>query len=113
LEDNEDKSSLVRKVVVADKKRERKVKHLVKSAVSNEPGAFAKSGGCGCGCETMASSRAAPGADLVDKKCDHGGVKVMIRVRVYSDTQERKAKRGVLNKFMMEDFYLYRMCHVS
>lgn len=100
----DDRESLVKKVVVTDRKREKKVANVVTMTKSlDTPGAFANHA-CGdaCGCESSrVVSRAAPGANIIDAKCCHG---CPFRY-VCWDNRERAWKRSVMSDDFMQFSY--------
>jgi hypothetical protein len=89
-QDNDSKESLVRKVIVTDQKKGKKTGHMV---------THQHSGSCGSGCSASAhfvKTRVAPGADYIDKRCQHG------TQRMFEDTADNTKKRDATRASMMD-----------
>jgi hypothetical protein len=85
-QENDSKESLVRKVIVTDQKKGKKTGHMVTQQ---------HSGSSGCS-EHFVQTRAAPGADYIDKKCQHGTQKM------FEDTADHTKKRDAVRASMMD-----------
>jgi hypothetical protein len=88
--ENDSKESLVRKVIVTDQKKGKKSGHMVTHQHSDS---------CGSGCSGSAhfvKTRVAPGADYIDKRCQHG------TQRLFEDTADHTKKRDAV-RASMED----------
>jgi hypothetical protein len=88
--ENESKESFVRKVIVTDQKKGKKIGHMVTHQHSDS---------CGSGCSGSAhfvSARVAPGADYIDKRCQHG------TQRLFQDTADHTKKRDAVRASMYD-----------
>jgi hypothetical protein len=88
--ENDSKELLVRKVIVTDQKKGKKTGHMVTHQHSDS---------CGLGCSGSAKfvkTRVAPGADYIDKKCQHGSQ------RFFEDTVVHTKKRDAFQASMMD-----------
>jgi hypothetical protein len=77
--ENDSKESLVRKVIVTDQKKGKKTGHMVTHQHSDS---------CGSGCAGSAhfvKTRVAPGADYIDKRCQHGSQRLLETLQSYQD----------------------------
>jgi hypothetical protein len=88
--EEDSKESLVRKVIVTDQKKGKKTGHMVTHQHSDS---------CGSGCSGSAhfvKTRVAPGADYIDKRCQHGSQ------RLFQDTADHTKKRDAFRASMMD-----------
>jgi hypothetical protein len=89
--ENDSKESLVRKVIVTDKKRGKKTGHMVTHQHCSDS--------CGSGYSGSAhfvKTRVAPGADFIDKRCQHGSQ------RLFEDTADHTKKRDAFRASIMD-----------
>jgi hypothetical protein len=82
--ENESKESLVRKVIVTDQKKGKKTGHMVTHQHSDSCGSDCS------GASHFVSTRVAPGADYIDKRCQHG------TQRLFEDTAGFTKKRDAV-----------------